>query len=561
MSLAALLGVLGVAVWGAYAVLAANPPPAPTISSAPANPTNSTSASFTYTDSGAITRFECSLDGSTYATCGTTRPSTKAYVGLAAGSHTFRVRAVGSGGTSSSTSYTWTIDLTPPTVSSINRSGTSPTKANPLGWTVLFSEPVKNVATSNFGLVTSTLGGTSPSITSAVPTSGTAPQASWTVTVSTTGTTGANNGSIGLNLTSKGTIQDAAGNGLGGSVPIVGQAYTFDTTAPTTGAVLINANSASPTNATSVSWTVTFGEAVTGVTTADFALVTSGFTGTPTITSVAGIGATRTVTASTTTTTTNTATLQLKLSSATGITDLAGNALTGALPVNGPTYTVDRLAPPVAFTLKPPANSTSATAHFAWVSSPPASDFDHYACSVENGPYSTVVVQPAGGPNQPCASPLTYAVDSTNNGTHQFAVRAYDHIGNYTQITYSWKVAMGSGQEFTIDGDTVGLLYPGGPTRQVAVTLHNPNSVAIYVTTLTVSLHVSSFPANCSSSAFTLVQAGSFPSGGIQVPANGQVTLPAQGATAPTLRMNDSGNQDACKNANLQLDYSGSAHS
>jgi hypothetical protein len=68
------------------------------------------------------------------------------------------------------------------------------------------------------------------------------------------------------------------------------------------------------------------------------------------------------------------------------------------------------------------------------------------------------------------------------------------------------------------------------------------------------------FPAGCTSSPFVLTQA-SIPAAGVQVPANGQVTLPAQGATAPTLRMQDSGNQDACKNLTFHLDYSGSAHS
>src|SRR5207253_2428279 len=62
---------------------------APTITGSPANPTNAQTASFTYTDSQAITKFQCSLDGSAFQDCGTTRPSSTAYPGpLSAASHT-----------------------------------------------------------------------------------------------------------------------------------------------------------------------------------------------------------------------------------------------------------------------------------------------------------------------------------------------------------------------------------------------------------------------------------------------------------------------------------------
>jgi hypothetical protein len=135
-------------------------------------------------------------------------------------------------GDGSFTGQAYVVDKTAPTVSSITRASTSPTNAGPLTWTVTFSEPVSNVTTSNFGLVTSNLGGTAPSISSVTP-SGSAPTVIWTVSVSTTSTTGTNAGSIGLNLTSIGSIADAATNALSATLPVVGQAYTYDTTAPT----------------------------------------------------------------------------------------------------------------------------------------------------------------------------------------------------------------------------------------------------------------------------------------------------------------------------------------
>src|SRR5262249_62154541 len=99
------------------------------------------------------------------------------------------------------------------------------------------------------------------------------------------------------------------------------------------------------------------------------------------------------------------------------------------------------------FTLTPPDPSTSATSRFAWIDPTPA-DVDHYECSKENGLFVS------------CATPLTYAVQTTNNGTHQFSVRALDAVGNRSgAASYSWKVAKGSPVEFTIAGDVAGLVH------------------------------------------------------------------------------------------------------
>ena len=87
-------------------------PPAPSITGGPANPTNSTTASFTFTDTEAGVNFQCQLDGGGFSSC--TSPHT--YTGLTQGSHTFQVRAVdAAGNTSGATSSTWTIDTTAPT--------------------------------------------------------------------------------------------------------------------------------------------------------------------------------------------------------------------------------------------------------------------------------------------------------------------------------------------------------------------------------------------------------------------------------------------------------------
>ncbi len=104
------------------------------------------------------------------------------------------------------------IDRTAPTVVSINRQAgaKNPTNTGPLVWTVTFSKPVTGVVTGDFGLVKSSIFGTAPSITGL---SGSG--AVYTVMVGTTGTTGSDGGSVGLNLTSKGAIQDLGRERLG----------------------------------------------------------------------------------------------------------------------------------------------------------------------------------------------------------------------------------------------------------------------------------------------------------------------------------------------------------
>ncbi len=71
-AVAALVGVLGAAAAIGYFVstaFAAPGVPAPTITSSPANPSTSTSATFTYTDTQSGVSFKCSLDSTSFTTC------------------------------------------------------------------------------------------------------------------------------------------------------------------------------------------------------------------------------------------------------------------------------------------------------------------------------------------------------------------------------------------------------------------------------------------------------------------------------------------------------------
>jgi hypothetical protein len=112
----AVLSVIGLS--GGTAVLAAQakppvttPPPKPVLDGTPANPTNQQSATFSFSDARSGVSFLCRRDGAAFAACS----SPMVYSGpLAAGTHTFAVKASDSHGQSAPATFTWRIDRTPP---------------------------------------------------------------------------------------------------------------------------------------------------------------------------------------------------------------------------------------------------------------------------------------------------------------------------------------------------------------------------------------------------------------------------------------------------------------
>jgi len=96
-----------------YAWTVEAPPPDTTapesvIDSGPANPTSSAEAVFNFSANESGSTFECALDGAAFAPCASPLQLT----GLAAGAHTFDVRATDAAGNvdSSPASYTWTVE-------------------------------------------------------------------------------------------------------------------------------------------------------------------------------------------------------------------------------------------------------------------------------------------------------------------------------------------------------------------------------------------------------------------------------------------------------------------
>jgi hypothetical protein len=85
-------------------------PPTVTIGQTPSNPSNSRSATFSFTVSEVLGAL-CKLDNAPFAPC----PSTVQYDGLSDGPHTFTVAASDAAGNTGQDSYAWTVETRAPT--------------------------------------------------------------------------------------------------------------------------------------------------------------------------------------------------------------------------------------------------------------------------------------------------------------------------------------------------------------------------------------------------------------------------------------------------------------
>lgn len=524
--MAALLGVL-VMVVATVTAQGAPAPAAPTLTSWPPNPTGSMTAAFGFSPPPADGSNRCRLDAGAFETC--TTATSQTYAGISSGSHTFQVQALVGGKTSSATSYTWVVDATPPGVSFVSRVGASPTNAPSLSWTVTFSEPVTGVDATDFGLVKTGVSGGSSTVT--VSGSG----ATYTASIASTGT---GDGTIGLNVVDDDSIVDVVGNKLGGmgggNGAFVGQAFAIDKTGPAN-APTVTSGPMGLVSSTAASFVFSSGES--GVAAFRCQLDGGGFTICSTPKAYSGL-------------TQGPHTFQVR----------AVDALVNPGPPATRSWTVDTVAPTApTLTEKPGDPNGSAISTFAW---PPSEPGLTYECSLENGPFEA------------CTSPFTFEVivDTSNNGQHQFGVRAIDQAGNVgPATTYTWKVD--PSVRFTISGNAQGLLYPGGPAAlRLNLTITNPNNFAIEVTSLTVWVQTvvkaPSAPAGpCSASDY---QVTGYTGPGFDAP-SGTTTLSADGVTPaqmPSIRMvnrqdaapgDGSGNQDGCKGAMVKLSYAGTA--
>ncbi len=112
--------------------------PTSTIDGKPSNPTNATSAAFTYHASAPGASFECMLDATAFVAC---EPAGTEYGGpLADGSHTFQVQARSETGTlGGPSSYSWRVDTAAP-VTAIDTHPADPSPGNSSSFTFHASE-------------------------------------------------------------------------------------------------------------------------------------------------------------------------------------------------------------------------------------------------------------------------------------------------------------------------------------------------------------------------------------------------------------------------------------
>ena len=205
--------------------------------------------------------------------------------------------------------------------------------------------------------------------------------------------------------------------------------------------------------------------------------------------------------------------------------------------------------PPSPALTATPSNPTSATdAHFQYTD---AQNTVTFQCRLDG------TASGKGSSYGKCGSSANYSALSL--GTHTFCVEAVDKSAKSSLPTcFSWTIVSATAQPFTIGGIGQGVFYPGGPLVPVNLVFTNPNSSPITLASVTVTITGTSAPG-CSAANFVVVaQLSATPT----VPAGTAVSLAALGvptASWPQLQMIDSGNQDACKAATVNLAFTGTA--
>lgn len=193
--------------------------------------------------------------------------------------------------------------------------------------------------------------------------------------------------------------------------------------------------------------------------------------------------------------------------------------------------------------MHPDKLSTSTSARFAFAvrGSKP-----RFQCRLDGRSWST------------CQAPVT--LGKLAPGSHSFSVRSAGARGRHSRTArFRWQVLEPKSFSIVPQLAGVGPLFPGAPAQPLPLTIANPNPVPIFVTSLQV--RATADPAGCAS-AENLLLGGSSASSAtpIKVPANGSVSLPAPGASAPSIQLRDLPvNQDACQRTQFPLAFSGTA--
>ena len=295
-------------------------------------------------------------------------------------------------GTSTAT-HTILNDDTTARVTSITRQtpSSSPTAADSLTWRVTFNEAVQNVDVADFQI-----SGTTASLVVA----GVDGTNAYDVAASGGDLAGLT-GTVTLSFADNQNIQDSSGVTLDTTPTGMNQnTFVVDNTAPRVTSITRQTPSSSPTAADSLTWRVTFNEAVQNVDVADFQI--SGTTASLVMAGVDGTNA-YDVTASGGDLAGLTATVTLSFVNNQNIEDSNGNTLTTTTPTgtNQNTFVVDNTAPRVtSITLQTPSSSPTHADSLTWrvtfnkaVQNVDATDFSI------SGTTASLVVAPVAGTN------------------------------------------------------------------------------------------------------------------------------------------------------------------
>jgi len=230
-----------------------------------------------------------------------------------------------------------------------------------------------------------------------------------------------------------------------------GAVQTFATTTTVTSIVRVGTN---PTNAASVNYTLTFATPVTGLTTGNFSLTTTGALSGASVVSVAGSGTTYTVVVNTGS---NSGTLRLNLGSSDGLTPAVSN-----LPfTGGETYDIDKTPPTVAISSTAGASGSTTAASpipFTVTFSENVSGFVAGDVTVTNGSVTGGVVNGTSP-----GTTFTFTVTPTTPGTA-------------TTVNVPANVAQ----------DAAGNLNTAAPAAY-SITYNQPNTTVVSVTRLSPS--------------------------------------------------------------------------
>ena len=142
-------------------------------------------------------------------------------------------------------------------------------------------------------------------------------------------------------------------------------------------------------------------------------------------------------------------------------------------------------------------------------------------------------------------------------GPHTFYVQALRRGRVTARSDFGWLVL--EPKPFMVSPQAaVGPLYPGEPASSIPVTISNPNPVAITVTSLKVT--AGGGGTGCAPATNLTLTTPALGSGKLRIAAHGSVSLPSAKVAAPTIALRELPvPQDACKNADFNLSFSGSA--